>query len=71
MVKFARSTLAAQGFACLDRGREHGTAHQAMLRRRPTQHNQKDLQLEHTTMYLGLWEEEEEKKKKKKIRMKK
>ena len=36
VVKFARSTAAAQG---LDPGRGHGTARQATLRRRPTSHN--------------------------------
>ena len=39
VVKFARSALAAQGFARLDPGRGHGTTHQAMLGRRPTYHN--------------------------------
>ena len=34
-------------------GLGHGTAHQAMLRRRPTYHNWKDPQLECTTMYWG------------------
>ena len=53
VVKFARSALAAQGLTSLDPGHGPSTAHQAMLRRRPTQHNQKDLQLEYTTMYLG------------------
>ena len=52
MVKFVRSAW-AEGFASLDPGCRHGTAHQAMLRQRPTQHNQKDLQLEYTTMYWG------------------
>ena len=32
MVKFAHSTLAAQGFAGSDPGRRHGMAHQAMLK---------------------------------------
>ena len=44
---------AAQGFTGLDPGRGHGTTHQAMLRRCPTWHNQRDLQLEYTTMYWG------------------
>ena len=35
VVKFACSTLVALGFAGLDPGRGHGTAHQAMLRRHP------------------------------------
>ena len=38
-VKFACSTLAAQGFAGSDPGRRHGTTCQATLRRRPTCHN--------------------------------
>ena len=53
VVEFACSTLAAQGFARLDHGRGPGTSHQAMLRQHPTQHNQKDLQLEYTTRYWG------------------
>ena len=38
VVKFLRSTLAAQGFAGSDPQCEHGhgTTHQAMLRQRPT-----------------------------------
>ena len=36
VVKFARSASAAQGFAGSDPGCEHGAAHQAMLRQRPT-----------------------------------
>ena len=39
VVKFAHSASAGQGFAALDPGRRHGTAHQATLRRRPTCHN--------------------------------
>ena len=39
VVKFVCSTSAAQGFTSSDPGRVHGTAHQAMLRRRPTCHN--------------------------------
>ena len=38
-VKFARSTLAAQGFTFWDPGRGHGTTYQAMLRWRPTCQN--------------------------------
>ena len=53
MVKFVRSALTAQGFVGLDPGRRHGTAHQAMQRRHPTCHNQKDMQLGYTTMYWG------------------
>ena len=61
MVKFVRSTLAAQGFTGSDPGRGSSTAHQAMLRQRPTQH-QKDLQLEYTTMYWGALGRKEEKR---------
>ena len=39
VVKFARSALAAQGFTGSNPGCGHGTAYQAMLRRRPTCHN--------------------------------
>ena len=39
VVKFSRSAAVAQGFAGLDPGQGHGTAHQAMLRRHPTRHN--------------------------------
>ena len=53
MVKFARSASAAQGFAGLDPGRGHGTAHQATLRQHPICHNQKNPQLDCTTMYWG------------------
>ena len=49
--KFARFALVAQGFTGSHPGRRHGTTHQAMLRRHPTQHIQKDLQLEYTTVY--------------------
>ena len=45
VVTFARSASAAQGFACSNPGCGHGTAHQALLRRCPTQHNWKDPQL--------------------------
>ena len=63
-VKFARSALAAQGFAGADPRHGHGTIHQAMLRRRHTWHNQKDLQLQYTTMYLGGFGEKKKKRKK-------
>ena len=53
VVKFMHSTLVVQGFTSSDPGCRHGTAHQAVLRWRPTCHNQKDLQLEYTTMYWG------------------
>ena len=49
-VGFAHSAVAAQGS---DPGRRHGTARQATLRRCPTSHNWKDLQLRYTTMYPG------------------
>ena len=38
VVKFMHSALVAQGFAGSDPGRGHGTAHQSMLRWRPTCH---------------------------------
>ena len=38
-VKFTCSAAVAQGFVGLDPGCGHGTAHQAMLRRRPTCHS--------------------------------
>ena len=63
----AGSTSAAQCSASSDPGHGHGTAHQAMLRWHPTQHNQKDLQLGYTTMYWGLLGEEEEEGEEKKI----
>ena len=50
VVKFVRSAVVAQG---LDPGRGHGTARRATLGRRPTSHNQKDLQVRYTTMYRG------------------
>ena len=39
VVKFARSTSAARGFAGSDPGHGRGTTHQATLRRHPTCHN--------------------------------
>ena len=39
VVKFVSSALVAQGFTSSDPGHGHSTAHQAMLRRRPTCHN--------------------------------
>ena len=64
MAEFTRSIAVVQGFARLNPGRRHGTAHQAMLRWCPTCHNEKDLQLKiHTTMYGGLWGEKGKKKK--------
>ena len=52
----------ALGFAGVDPGRGHATAHRAMLKWRPTQHNQRNSQLEYTTMYWGLWGEEKKKR---------
>ena len=46
-------TSAAQGFTASDPRHGHGTAHQAMLRWQPTQHNQRCSQLEYTPMYWG------------------
>ena len=58
------SASAAQGFAGSDLGHRRGTAHQAMLRRRPTCQNQKDPQLEYMTDYLlGGFGEKKGKKK--------
>ena len=59
VVTFVHSALAAQGFASSYPQCRYGAAHQAMLRRRPTQHNQRDLQLEYTTMYGGGFGEKE------------
>ena len=53
VVRFAQSASAAQGFASSDPGCGPSTNHQAMLRRHPTTLNQKDLQLQHTTIYWG------------------
>ena len=63
VVKFAHSALVAQGFTGLDPWCGHGIPHQAMLRRRPRQYNQRLSQVESTTVY---WEGSGEKKKKKK-----
>ena len=60
VVKFACSASVAWGFAGLDPGHGHGTAHQDMLGRRPTHHNWKDPQVKkkkYTTMNGGLWGE--------------
>ena len=64
VVKFACSASAAQGFASLDPGRGHGTAHQATLRQRPTCHNQRHPQLEYAAMYWGALGRRRRKKKK-------
>ena len=50
---FAHCAFVAQGFATLDPGCGQGTAHQAMMRWRTTQHNQRHSQLEYTNMYWG------------------
>ena len=63
-VKFARSTLVAQGFAGSDPACRHGTAHQATSRWRPTCHNWKDPQLKNLQLCTrGIWGEKAEKKK--------
>ena len=64
VVEFVSSASVSQGFPGSDPGHGHGTARQAMLRWRPTQHNQKDLQLEYTTMYWGGFGEKKKKEKK-------
>ena len=66
MVKFAHFALAAQGFMGSDPGHGHGTAHQAMLRWRPTCHNWKDPQLKIYNYVLGGFGEKKEKKNPKK-----
>ena len=53
MVKFLCSVSVAWDFTGSDPGCGHGTADQAMLRQCPTQHNQRNSQLEYTTMYWG------------------
>ena len=63
VVKFTCSNLVAQGFTGSDPGCRPSTAHQAMLWQRPASQNQKDLQLEYTAVYWGLWGEEEEEEK--------
>ena len=54
---FVHSSSVAKGFVGLNPGHAYGST-QAVLRQRPTQQNQKDLQL----CTGGLWGEEEEKK---------
>lgn len=59
MVKFALSASAAQDFAGLHPERHPSTAHQAMLRWRPTCHNWKNPQLKCIQLCAGgLWGEE-------------
>ena len=58
-----RSASAAQGFAGSDPGRGLGTTRQAMLRRHPTCHNQKDPQLKYATMFWGTLGRRRKKKK--------
>ena len=60
------SAAAAQGFVGSDPGRVHVTTHQATLRRHPTCHNQKNLQLRYTAMYQRGFGEIKQKKKKEK-----
>ena len=67
VVRFTHSAWVAWGFASLDAGCGHGTAHQAMLSLRPTQHNQRHSRLESTMMCWGLWGEEEERKKERRL----
>ena len=52
---------AAQGFADLNPGCRHGTAHQAMLRQHPTYHNWKDPQLKIHNYVPGGFGEKKEK----------
>ena len=59
MVKFACSASAAWGFAGSDPGHRHDTA---PTYQHPTQHSQKDLQLEYTTIYWGGFGEKKKKK---------
>ena len=61
--KFARAP-AAQGFHGSDPEHRPSTAHQAMLRRRPTWHNQQDHNYSIQLCTRGLWGEKEEGKKK-------
>ena len=70
MVKFMCSASAAQGFASSDPGRKPSTAHQAMMRRRPTEQSQKDPQLEYTAMDRGALGRRRRGEKKKKTNLK-
>ena len=63
MVKFVHFALTARGFPGSDPGRGHGTAHQAMLRRRPTFHSQRTQNYNRQLCPGGLWGEEEEEEK--------
>ena len=62
IVKFARSASAVQGFTGSDPGCRHSTTHQAMLRRHPTCHNQRDPQLK----YIAMCQEARGRRRKKK-----
>ena len=64
--KFTHSTLAAQGFTGSDPECVPGTAHQATLRRHPSEQSHKDLQLEYTTMYWGALRRRRRRKRKRK-----
>ena len=46
-------SASAAHLASLDPGQGHSTIRWAVLGQRPTQHNQRDLQLEYTTVYWG------------------
>ena len=61
VVGFARPASVAQGFAGLDAGRGHGTAHQAMLRQHLTCHNEKDPELKIYNNVPGGFGEKKEK----------
>ena len=60
VVKFMRSTLAAQGLLVQILGMDLHMAHQAMLWQHPTQKSQNDVQLGYTTMYQGFGEKKKE-----------
>ena len=63
VVKFMHSASAAWSFASSDPGPRPSTAHQAMLGQQLLWQNQRDLQLEYTTMYQGFGEKKGKKKK--------
>ena len=63
MVKFAYSATVGQGFASPDPGHRHGTAHQAMLMQRPTQHNQRHSTTTTYDYVLGAFGEKNKKNK--------
>ena len=53
VVKFAHTTSVAWDFTGSDPGHGHGTTRHAMLRWRPTCHNQRHSESEYTTMQWG------------------